>query len=934
MFYDKIIQIIDKDIRNNILSEDTKLLLSENTYYAYFFNELIRLADENWIPVLIENGLLTFDKKYGDFFLPLEYIRASLKENHKHDETIINLLFDWKEQLNDPTLSDFNVLRISEICTLLDNMYTPKVMDIMLWCLHLSDKSADVVISEFVPYVNKLKEIDADDDILTIFKTIFKFKYYEEKAFHSKEIKFVYDQYWVTEVFKEIKDVVQSNPLPYLKHLVNEYSGILKIIHPRKGDSDFNDYSNYARPAIEKSRYNLGVSTQDTIITMLRDIIDLVMDKEFSELILDYLIEQEYPIFRRLAVYLFGERYEILNSHYEEKFINSKMFSDYAVSHELWEVLRKRYSELKNKQKVNEIIEKGNPYLETDLSSEKVKREKWHWTYRWLSAVQKNSPTDKRSVRIKELEKKLGYEPGHPEIDVGWSETRTGWDSPISIEELSSMKWLKIKQYLLDFDEDKAKRTFSFQPEYEGLRRVFLEVIKRKHDDFLQHLDIFQDTELKKFYIGTIPEGILSGDDQYRKANLDKCFDYLSWVLDEVDKGNLDHDEKHIFKFYYGFRRFFDHFSYLNRNTTNKISEKDSEKYIELLARYYHLVYPHIYDPMELSEAEQAFINCPEGDYWQAWLNLNFLVYRYTEKPEIIKEFKKFLTEKIGHDIFVNYLVGRHTANFYFLDKKWTLSHIQDIFPPTQKKHKLWLATMKAFLWARSLLDDLFPYLLPNIKNFCNEKLDEKEQTSLGNRIAFYYLRDETHASCYRDLIKEISGCYEVNPTLFAAIIQALVRYYKEEENIDTRVRKYIRYRYNIIKKKPENYKEELEAIIYTYKCFPELGYRDYLIIRKAFEITDMNNRSLEIIELYKFFLNKKKYHYLIHLLKLELGKNTFPSYQKDEYSELFEALYRNGDKYVQRKTSELINYLGERGCYDYKDLYERYLEGEYPIEN
>ncbi|MCK4640956.1 MAG: hypothetical protein KAU06_06440, partial [Candidatus Marinimicrobia bacterium] len=230
----------------------------------------------------------------------------------------------------------------------------------------------------------------------------------------------------------------------------------------------------------------------------------------------------------------------------------------------------------------------------------------------------------------------------------------------------------------------------------------------------------------------------------------------------------------------------------------------------------------------------------------------------------------------------------------------------------------------------RSLHNDLFDYLLPNIKKFCNEKLDEREQTALGDRIGFYYLRNKMHINCYRNLVQEIDNCYEKYPKIFSSIIHFFVRSYTEENNTGKRIRKYIRYRYNIIKKNPEKYKDELEAILYAYKCFPDMKYSDYLIIRKAFETTDMNTRSLEIMELYTFFREKELFRYLIHLLDFELKGNTFPSYRSEEYSELFIALYRNGDTYVQRRTSVLINKLGESGFYDFKDIYEEYLSGTF----
>lgn len=943
MFYNKIIKIIDKDINNIELSESTKSLLSDTRYYRYLFDQLIHIGNEKWIPILIKNGLLSFDSTHGDFFFPLEYIRAVLRKNHDHDEKIYNLLFEWKEQLNYPELSDYNVFRISEICGLLDIQYAIKTIDIMLWCLNLPERTVRMVISEFVPFVKKLKEANADKEVLRIFKNIFKFTFREEEAFHSKEIKFVYDQYWVSEFFKEIKVVIQNDPLPYFRHLVKEYRKILLKIHPKRKDYNWNDYSNFARPAIEKSKYNLGVSTQDTIITMLRDIIDLTVDLENNKSILEILSKQEYPIFHRMAMYLFGERFDILGHKYEEQFINSETFSNYSLSHELWEVLSKCYSKLRNPQIIDEILSKGHQGLREGLEPERIEHYNWSWKYSLLNAIQANSPSAEREDVIKDLEKKLGYEPEHPEFEVGYSETRVGWDSPCTIEELASKSWPEVKQYLLEFDEKKAKRKLNYMPEFEGLRRVFEHVIKKRKDDFIKHIDLFKDVTLRKFYIGTIPSGLIPQESKYNPQYIIPCIEYLNWILNELAEGRLDFKETHIYMMQYGFGHFFTHLYNLNSNKDNRIPQKDIDKITSLLNRFYQVAYFKLDQDLDLVNAEQSFINRVSGEYWQAFLALNFLRYRQIDKPFIIHEFKELLTKSVGKDIYVNYLLGKHTANFYFLDKEWTLENIKKIFPTSKKIHNLWMAAMKGFLWSRSLHDDLFDYLLPNIKKFCYEKLDEREQTALGDRIGFYYLRNKTHSNCYRDLIKQIDNCYEKHPKIFSSMIHFFVRSYKEEvkaegkkkvkeeeKKIRNRIRKYIRCRYSIIKKNPDNYKDELEAIIYAYKCFPDMNKSDYLIIRKAFEKTDMNTRSLEIMELYTFFREKELFRYLIHLLEFELKGNTFPSYRSEEYSELFRALYQSGDSYVQHRTSVLINKLGERGCYDFKDIYEEYRSGTF----
>ena len=123
---------------------------------------------------------------------------------------------------------------------------------------------------------------------------------------------------------------------------------------------------------------------------------------------------------------------------------------------------------------------------------------------------------------------------------------------------------------------------------------------------------------------------------------------------------------------------------------------------------------------------------------------------------------------------------------------------------------------------------------------------------------------------------------------------------------------------------------EEFKQIISIPKCFPNLSYRDYLMFRFALKKMDKWPNQREIFALFEHLIRKSMVQYLYRLVKIDLQTPKDIYSFIEEYTKIFETLYLSGDKKIQNGTSKMINELGEQGYFQFREIYERYLNGEF----
>lgn len=910
--------IITPSFNSNSVSIEVKRLLETESFYKYYFKYV---ENPNLITSLFDNKLLIYRPEFGHYYWPFEFLEKAIKNDRSFDEIIITVLKQLKQDLdNEKTKVRSNYSNIVILCGIVSHKYYKDTFKLVKWCIKNSPGEKGTVLHQLPQYIRNLKEGQRENEIIELFKIIYQTKFEKDSVFKLKNFTFKNDSYWLYELFQSIKEIIEKNPLPYFRYLVEQYHNVLKVQNPKKDEYyGWLDHSYISRPAIEDSEQNHGYSQSDKMITMLRDIIDSAENKQIQNEIVDILLKQKYPIFRRFALYMLTEKPEMLD--YCKLLITKENLNNFVLTHEIYRFLKYKYSEIKPIIDVQTIIE-GEKEKTEDIDEHEINK----WKLQWYKAIHENSGEYEKE--ISDIEERLGYKPDHLDY-ITYSDTKHGWDSPLSKDELISKSWFGIKEYLLSFDVSKVKATLDFMPEYEGLAHIFKSVIIEKRDEFIQPevMEIFMDLDLKPHYIAVIPEALIEHDNKYKENEILACVKYLNWMYESVDNDRLSFDVKITGPRYgiiYGFNRLFSYLNSIFNNDENSINRNVREKIKQLLIRFNPNIYSYSSD-ISIEEPYQDFINRTKGHWLEAWFALNLRLCRQKKHKGLLVEFKTILESGMGSDNFVHVILGKYLSNFYFIDKKWVIDNFSNIFP--KENSDVWQVTIRSFFWSRSLLNVLFEPLIPHLQRGCQVQLNPTQTTALAERIGVFYLRSKTHAKCYKELIKPLNEEGKLSSELMKSLYWFLRRLYNENEN-GNKIRKLIRYRYNTIKSNPDLYPKELMEIIILHNCFPKFGRNDYKLFKDAmsnWNETDGNPKNF--LDMIQYLINMKKFRETITFLEIEFNRERRLwgiTYDK-QYYQIFAELYEFDDMSITNRLNIIINHLGEMGYYQFSALYEKY---------
>lgn len=919
MFFDEVAKYIDPVKDNPTEVKRLFRLLDNVEYYNYFFKSRIHV---DWCPILLENGLLRYKQEFSLYYLPFEFLINCAEQNYNHD-LILKVLFHLKDDFsNEESILPINYHRIVKICSLLKPKFAVQTVELVKWCLRKSE-SKDMLLDQIGPFIKTLNSGGYRNEIFQIFSIVFVSEVKTNGYFKLKEFSFEYESYWLTEIFNKIEEIIlEGDTARYFEHLVDQYNSALQQIYPRKRDElDWDDRSYISRPAIKNSEQNSGYSDQDSLIVMIRNMIDLVKSDEKRSELMNIILKKEYPVFRRFALYMITE-YPNLIPQFQTDLINPENIFNTSLQHEIHRLIELRYKEL-DTAKIDTIIEEADIQVHKDIPANEIENIIYDMQVGLLMSIQKNSPTEQRQKQIQALEAKLGYTPQHPEYPF-YTYSSTGFDSPITSDELGAKSWEDIKKYLLAFDKKKAIRTIENRPEYEGLARVFGAVIRKRLDEFLECIDIFKDPELRPSYIGIIPEILVIQGNTYDRKRILACADYLDWTWSMIDDGELQiSPPQSRYSLIIGFKRLFSHLYSVFNNDDNEIGEADIEKFRSLLIRYN----PEIsVEELGLDEPYQDFINRTKGEYLQAWFALNLRLKRKQKIDGFLDEFKAILDNGLQRDAYVHVLLGRFLSNIAFLDRKWVINKIDQIFP-FKTNRELWEYTIKGFLWSTSWTDDLFKSLLPNLKKACSLGLKDRQIQSLAERIGVFYIRKNTHSLCYNQLIKPLIREGIFNSELSNSLIYFLGNQYVEPKN-GHYIRKYVNYRFKVLKETDIfDRQKEIIRFLSIYKCYPQLNNHNFRIFNEAMKVwSDEEGNPRVLMNFYNTLCNREEFDYLNQLLRIEFKKpKRWGMLYEKEYRELFIKLYEQNNPKYRKTVNRIINYLGEQGFYQFRDLYEEY---------
>ncbi|MBX6764609.1 MAG: hypothetical protein IRY88_13155 [Rubrobacteraceae bacterium] len=340
---------------------------------------------------------------------------------------------------------------------------------------------------------------------------------------------------------KHYPDLVREAGLSALKLLCDLLEQTILLSRTREDGQGREDYSSAWRPAVENHTQNLGHTVMDALVSGVRDAAELAVrsGRATVEEVVNALEGRRWKVFRRIALHVlrrFPDQAEALAA---ARMTDRSLFEDVGLRHEYVLLLQDRFPHLspKDQAKILRWIEDGpevdrrkqrwEEKMGRKPSEEDVARFREIWQRDWLARIGPESLPDRWRECYRELVETYG-EPEHPEFPVY---TEGGWvgpTSPKTAEELKAMSVTEIVKFLRTWTP--PENVFR-EPSREGLGRVLSSVVAEDPGRFATEATAFQG--LDPTYVRAVVSGFGDAVKQGRAFDWGPVLDLCDTVLSQ-----------------------------------------------------------------------------------------------------------------------------------------------------------------------------------------------------------------------------------------------------------------------------------------------------------------------------------------------------------------------------------------------------------------
>jgi len=855
----------------------------------------------------------------------------------KIDNTIINLIPTWFESKFD------NILLASDMT----KKFLPKFLDSNNsddW--KKAEKIVDIVTQiKLIPKHNEQEKKEIEEKYKDILNKPKKQRTEEEELriavldLEGIEPKTVIDDYWLVDSFikNKIADKVGGK---CSEKVIYNLADKIKKIFQKKYKLDNKNKEGYDLSYIW-FRSMFGGSehvfhAEETLALILRNILlsKAKKDEKTTRTILQKFLEEKYPIFKRLVLFIIGMEWDTYKNVFWDMLAKDRkgnFFNDSHYEAEIYTILQKHVSKFspKEKEKIKDIIEikvpkKPHPKDEYKEFYSAYQKQKWY------SAVNSDNYFKSLYEKYKNITKK------EEEIRFKEPTVRTGpGPSPLTKEKILEMPNKELAEYLKTF------KTVDFWkgPTINGLSEILKGAVQENPEKFVDNLQPFLKSDYLHVY--HILEGIRNGWENKKIFDWEKVFNFIQEYIKPKDFW----DDKHFIKD--------DHWKAnhlwilgiigeLIRGGTTDDAWAFSEKHFKTAQETLSQTLGGM-----LSEKEKILKEHPAGDDFishllnsafgkitEAFFMLALRIKRVEEKSKTKQEvswntnikdnYEKLLSEEIvdGYTLF-----GRYLPNFYYLDKEWTKNKIDTI---TIEKNKiLWEAFLSGCLSGR-FYDDLYELMRKHYEKAIDYQFKrEYSSERLVQHICIGYLRKFEKISEKDSLFKKLLDKWDTSQIREIIGFFWMQRDYKEEEKdfADRIIEFWERIYENKYKGKQEKELNKEDKTILSKLSnlavfLPEIDSENVEWLKKSALFVNVDFHSTFFVEYLNKLKDKGQSINFIGDLYLEMLKNATPTFREEDIYQTIEYLYEKGKK---EDADTICNIYGSRGLEFLRKLYEKY---------
>jgi len=729
---DKILQIIANDIaQENHLFRTLSSIKDPFPLFnplkdAGYFN-----PDKNPQPIEVKNQKGYFTIHHWNVLGYLENVakKNNIKPSKKITDLlihIINSIIEYKTE-KDERINNYRTDWIlSKIIFLLPLEYIHKKHVEFIRTALQSKWGASLISSEIgesiIPAVLKK---DAKELLLQVLDVVFDYKVLE-RSYSDKYVSII-EKHWFTEALRQHKgSIFKLCGKEALEIVMNKMQNII--------EDDKSQFNNIWIPTIEDhSQTSFPDRYECQLVYFIRDFYEMSNFQDISEKI-QGLIRQEHPIFQRLALHIINYHYTSLFSIFWDWSKNPLEVS--SVKHELYELLNNNCKSFSSEQidQIIKWIEEKEYYIPDEYKDDKIITDRIiaYSKKEWLSALL-NANNDKIQSLYNKYNSINPATLDHPGF-VSWSEIKVGSESPIKEKELEllSKSPEEMVEYLNNFKEKGGLK----DPSIGGLIRTLNKYVSEKPEKFTEHLNLF--LKAKRIYQHALLCGLTNAWESERVIDWLATFKFINGILHSNGFWEENNSEEN---YHYRDRIITQIADLINKGTINDQHAFNSrylpeaEKILLLLVEKAESKHQKMHDIIT------SVLNSNRGKIFTAMINYSLRNARINKKDvedkwidSIKNKFTKCLDRSIESSLDFSVVVGEYLPNLYYLDKKWVISNLNEIFPKDNNEY--WEASFTGYLFYSSTVYSHIYTLLSENRHYQKALAIDFKDDHLNERVA------------------------------------------------------------------------------------------------------------------------------------------------------------------------------------------------------
>lgn len=678
-------------------------------------------------------------------------------------------------------------------------------------------------------------------------------------------------------------------------------------------------FNNITIPAIEDHEQTSFPEKYDCqLVYLLRDTLEKLDAKDIIDT-LKVLLNEEHPIFNRIAIHTIRIRYAELHEIFWG--LGKNPLSLPLTKHEVYELLHQN-SKSFSTQQIQQVIDWINTkeyYIPEEFKddNDRVAKSIAYRKKEWLSSLLPSS-SENVNLLLSEINDIYDAEVDHPGFD-SWHSSLSGTVSPLTIDELTQLTVSETIKYYYDFN----KQEHNFMgPSIDGLIDMFTLTVRKNPTKYNVDCNQFLEAPSQLLYSWIRGLGESWRDDK----NKFECEEILVTV-----KKILEQDE--FWKSHNGNENYCRWFvssllSFIEDGMRDDSHAFEAELLPIIKEILFIILEKDTYPVFDYSDLSMTVLNNSKGKIYLALFQFSLRLARLEEKQieKWDKNIKELLISKIESEEdnpLLFHVIGQFLPNIHYLDEKWLIENFDKIFPI--KSHVNWTASMNGYFYFHRRPSKIY------LKLFLE-----------GGHLQKALLSGEIKGESLNSLIQQICTAYLYgfeNADIKSEIVQLIITS-KNEDIISSLIYFFWSPRFPfeskvVCKIKPfwievnncaikfENDKIDSLILSGTCKWLDSIDNIDKVILEIVLNsISYVNQRDrYSVIEALSKHINNATQQVgliLVELFKKEVNYDI----SRGKLIEMVEILYNKGIKEIADKICLLH---GEKGYHFLRELYIKY---------